>query len=322
MPAHAASDAALARTTARKSNSESTFRLSAAFLAAFEFRFALLAECAKAFPAVFGSDETIVGFDLKLHGRGETPVQTRADRVLRLPHRERSERGDVLSRPQRFLHQLAGLAELVHETPSVCFLRGKWAGRQNELLGASLADDAGQRLRAAAARHDPERHFRKRKCCRLRRVGKIAVQDELQTACVGGAVYCGYHRDRTIAHRAKHALEYLVLRAPLSVAERTALLQIGAGAKRLVPGAGDDNAPVRLYGQEALEKFTQLERRSGVEGVGDLGTVEGHKENSFRLFLHPQRGVLFHACSRPGDSIPGHRAHFGRFRMALPRFKA
>src|SRR6266568_4099053 len=130
IPAQAASDAALARTTARKSNSASTFRLSAAPLAALELRFALLAECAKAFPAVFGSDETIVGFDLEAHGRGEIPVQTPADRVLRLPHCERGERGDALGRPQRFLQQLAGLAELVHEAPSVCLLRGKWAGRQ------------------------------------------------------------------------------------------------------------------------------------------------------------------------------------------------
>jgi len=44
-----------------------------------------------------------------------------------------------------------------------------------------------------------------------------------------------------------------------------------APAQTLVPGAGDDNAPVRLFGQEALEKFTQLERRSGVEGVATSG---------------------------------------------------
>jgi len=100
----------------------------------------------------------------------------------------------------------------------------------------------------------------------------------------------GYHRDRTIAHRAKHALEYLVLRAPLSVAERTALLQIGAGAKRLVPGAGDDNAPVRLFGQEALEKFTQLERRSGVEGVGHLGAVEGRQQDIAGQTIHVNGG--------------------------------
>src|SRR6267154_1171608 len=109
----------------------------------------------------------------------------------------------------KLLQEALGAAELVHETPSVRFLRGKWAGRQNELLGASLADDAGQRLRAAAARHDPERHFRERKRRVPRRVGKIAVQDELQTARVGGTVDGGYHRDRTIAHRAKHALEHL-----------------------------------------------------------------------------------------------------------------
>src|SRR6266571_8414806 len=150
-------------------------RLSAAPSATLELRFALLVEGAKAFPAVFGSDEPVVGLDFESHRRREIHLQAVADRVLRLPHGERSERSDALSRRQRLPYQLAGLAEPVHETPGVCFLRGKWAGRQNELLGASLADDAGQRLRAAAARHDPERHFRKRKPRGLRRVGKIAM---------------------------------------------------------------------------------------------------------------------------------------------------
>jgi len=61
------------------------------------------------------------------------------------------------------------------------------------------------------------------------------------------------------------------------------------GAKRLVPGAGDDNAPVRLFGQEPLEKFTQLERRSGVEGVGHLGASRVANKNIAGPFFDPQR---------------------------------
>src|SRR5882762_10259283 len=104
------------------------------------------------------------------------------------------------------------------------------------------------------------------------------MQNEFEAARVSGAVDRGYHRDRTIADRAKHALEHLVLRAPLFVGERIALLQIGTGAEGLFAGARDDNASVRVFGAEALEKFTHFERRSGVEGVGDLGAVQRRQQ--------------------------------------------
>jgi len=63
-------------------------------------------------PAVFGSDKAIVGLDFELHRRRKIHLQAAADRLLRCRTARRSERGDALSRPQRFLHQLAGLAEL------------------------------------------------------------------------------------------------------------------------------------------------------------------------------------------------------------------
>src|SRR5262249_38088647 len=124
---------------------------------------------------------------------------------------------------------------------------------------------------------------------------KITVQRELQSARIGGAVHRGDHGDRAIAHRAEHALEGLVLLTPLLVAERVALLQVRAGAKRLVALTGEDQAAVPLFGLERLEKFAELERRPGIEGVGDLGAGERREQNAVRLLLHPQRGVLGHA---------------------------
>jgi hypothetical protein len=96
-----------------------------------------------------------------------------------------------------------------------------------------------------------------------------------------------------------------VLRAPLLVAERVAFLQVGAGAKRLVPGPSDDRAAVPLFVPEALEKFTQLERHPRIEGIGDLGAVERRQENVVRPVLHPERGILPHAClAEDGASRP------------------
>ena len=99
-----------------------------------------------------------------------------------------------------------------------------------------------------------------------------------------------------------------MLRAPLFVAERFALLQIGAGAKGPVAGTRDDDASAWLFVLEALEKFAQFERRSGVEGVGNLGAIERHQQYIAGLFFDPQRlAIPIHACrvrprSRPDAS--------------------
>jgi len=52
--------------------------------------------------------------------------------VLRLPHGERSERGDTLGRPQRFLHQLAG-SQSLFTRPQACASSAKMGVPQNEL---------------------------------------------------------------------------------------------------------------------------------------------------------------------------------------------
>src|SRR5256885_485903 len=209
---------------------------------------------------------------------------------------------------ERILEYFSGLAKLVHDAPGEGLLGREGARRKDQLLRAPFADGTRQRLRSTPARHDAERYFGQSKLRRFRRVGKIAKQDELEATRVGGAVDGGYHRDRAIADRTEHALEHLVLRAPLFVAERIALLQIGAGAKGPVASARDDNASAWLFVPEALEKFTQFERRSGVEGIGDLGAIERHQQYIAGLFFDPQRlAIPIHACrvrprSRPDAS--------------------
>src|SRR5215510_9818991 len=83
--------------------------------ATIELRPALLVECAQALLAVLGSDEAVVGLDLELHGGGEIPVQTFADRPLGLPHCEGCERGDAVGGRQGLPHHPAGPAELVDD---------------------------------------------------------------------------------------------------------------------------------------------------------------------------------------------------------------
>src|SRR5256885_1165888 len=189
---------------------------------------------------------------------------------------------------ERILEYFSGLAKLVHDAPGEGLLGREGARRKDQLLRAPFADGTRQRLRSTPARHDAERYFGQSKLRRFRRVGKIAKQDELEATRVGGAVDGGYHRDRAIADRTEHALEHLVLRAPLFVAERIALLQIGAGAKGLVAGARDDDAPIRLFGPKAPEKLAQVERRSGVESDENRGAIERDQQYTAGLLFDPQ----------------------------------
>src|SRR5882762_6539635 len=87
---------------------------------------------------------------------------------------------------------------------------------------------------------------------------------------------------------------------PLLVGERAPLLEIGSRAEGSLTRAGEHDAAMPLLGLESTENVAELERGLGVESVGDLGAVEGHQENRFRPILHPQGGVLLHACSLRG----------------------
>ena len=76
----------------------------------------------------------------------------------------------------------------------------------------------------------------------------------------------------------------------------------------VITGARDDNASVRLFGEEPLEKFTQFERRSGVEGVGDLGAVERRQQYIAGPFFDPQRlAIPLHAYRGRAPHLPGMR---------------
>ncbi len=183
----------------------------------------------------------------------------------------------------------AWFAQLVDHTPGECFLGGKGACCEYQLFCAPLADRPGQRLSAAATRHDAERHLGKRKLRRFRCVSEVAHQYELEAARVSRAVDRGNHGNRAVEHRPEHALEDYVLRDPLLIVERSAFLEIGTRAECPLACAGEDHAAMPLSGRDLAENAVQIECGLGVEGIGDLGAVESREEDAIRPFFQPQR---------------------------------
>src|SRR5205085_9468793 len=140
---------------------------------------------------------------------------------------------------------------------------------------AALANGTWECLRAAAARHDAERHLGKRKTCALGRVEEIAAARDLATAAVSRAVDGADDRDRTVDQRPHHALEDDVLARPCLVGHAAALLQVAAGAERLVAGAGENDAAQALWiKRRILEIAHEIASHLGVERVGGIRPIE------------------------------------------------
>ena len=127
----------------------------------------------------------------------------------------------------------------------------------------------------------------------VRGVGEVALQHDLQAARVGRAVHRRDHRHRAIEDGLEGALEDLVLQHPLVVGEGVALLQVGAGAKRLVARAGQHHAAIlaRLFHQ-STETVLQVVPGLGVEGIGDLGAVHGDHHHAVVAVLDEQVWVF------------------------------
>src|SRR5882672_5253094 len=151
-------------------------------------------------------------------------------------------RGDAPCHLERVLEHFSSLAKSVDDTPGEGFLGGEGTRGKDQLFRAPLADRARQRLRSAPAWHDAERYFGKRELRCSRRVGKIAMQNELEAARISCAVDGGYHRKRALVHQGEHPLENLMLIEPLLVGERAPLLEIRPSAEGPLAGAGEHDA--------------------------------------------------------------------------------
>jgi hypothetical protein len=152
---------------------------------------------------------------------------------------------------------------------------GKRLAGQDQLLGAAFADGPRQRLCAAAARHDAERHLGQGETRGLGRIEEIATAGDLATAAIGRAVDGADDRDGTVDQRPHHALEDDVLARPCLVGHAAALLQVAAGAERLVAGASQNDAAQALgIERRVLEIAHEIASHLGVERVGDVRPIE------------------------------------------------
>src|SRR5229473_592081 len=196
-----------------------------------EHRLALLVEGADAFAAVFRPDQPIIRLDLEHEAAFQIHLQTVMDRLLGLADRQRRVAADPRRRFHRLRHQLGARAQAVDDAPVERLLRPERKPGEDDLLGAPLADRARQQLRAAGARHDPQRHLGEREARLGYRIGEVAGERHLQPAGEGMAVDRRDHRQRAIEQAPILPLEDLVLRHPVGIAHAVALLEIAAGAE-------------------------------------------------------------------------------------------
>ena len=155
------------------------------------------------------------------------------------------------------------------------FRRGKRLAGQDQLLGAALADGPRQGLRAAAARHDAERHLGQREARALCGVEKIAAAGDLAAAAIGRAVDGADDRNRAVDQRPHHPLEDDVLARPCLVGHAAPFLQVAAGAERLVAGASQNDAAQALgIKRRVLEIAHEVAPHLGVERIGCVRPIE------------------------------------------------
>ena len=162
-------------------------------------------------------------------------------------------------------------------------------------------------------------------------IDEIRRRGDLAAAAIGRAVDGREQRDRAAHHRPHHAFEDQVLRPPAFVGHAVALLEIAAGAKRLVAAAGDDHgAQIFQIDRERFEQLHEIEPHARVQRVRHLGPIERDHEdvivvagNHDRLEIgaHPilpsRPGRIFSSHGGIAKRIPPVQAAFGAIRRAV-----
>src|SRR5207302_5314863 len=107
-------------------------------------RLPALIEREHAFPAVFGSDQAIVGLDLECEAVPHRHLQAAMNGLLGLTHRERTVGGNAPGHAKRGLQKVRWFDHPIDEPPCFRLSCGEGKARQDQLLCAALADGAGQ----------------------------------------------------------------------------------------------------------------------------------------------------------------------------------
>jgi hypothetical protein len=136
--------------------------------------------------------------------------------------------------------------------------------------------DGGRQPHRPEAVEDRPAHLRAAERRGLGRDADVAAEGQLEPPGEAVAVDRGDHRLRDLEPLAEPVLD---LRPPQlvdapGVRAAVHLLEIGAGAERLVARAGDDRDAERVVAVELLEPTAQLAGRRQVECVHGLGPVQ------------------------------------------------
>ena len=190
---------------------------------------------------------------------------------------------------------------MVDETGRPGFLGFHPTAREDQLLGERGAEDPRQQLRASDAGKDAERRLRHSEDRRLARHDEVGQDGQLAAAGECPALDGRDDRHRAAQQPQRALLEDHVLRPPLLVGHPVALLQIPAGAERLVTGAGEDHGADVGVGRQRREAGEQIVPHRGVHGVVLLRTVERDGDDvAIVRALEEEVAILSH-WTRPWD---------------------
>ena len=210
------------------------------------------------------------------------------ERLLEEPDRRRALLGDLAAHAFASAQQLVGRDDLVHQAPALGGRRVVEAAQVPHLARPLLADDAGEvgRAEARVERADPRPGLPE--AGGLGGDREVAQHVQHVPAADRDPVDRRDHRLRDVADQPVQVadLEHAALGGAV-VAGLGALLDVAAGAERLVARAGEDHRLHAVVGPRGAERPDQLLDRAAAERVVPLRPVDGdHRGGALDGVVH------------------------------------
>ena len=196
-----------------------------------------------------------------------------ADRVARQAQDRQAEAGHRAREGLAGLDQIA-LDDVVDEADSLGLVGLDGAPGQDQFGGARLADEARQTLGSAISRNEAELDLGKAELGRGRGETKGAGERQFEPAAKGVAVDQRNRRQRQLVELGQDRLAERRAGALLDEGAAHQLLDVGAGRKGAVAGAGDQDG-ARIAVGDRVELPAQIVQQAEAEGVERLRPVEG-----------------------------------------------
>ena len=141
------------------------------------------------------------------------------------------------------------------------------AAGEDEVLGAARSDEASEALGSAAAGDDAEADLGEAELGGGGGDAEVAGEGELRATAEGRAVDCGNEDGVAGLDCPEGAAESAQEGTDLGLAHGGALLEVGAGAEGLLPGAGEDDDPDLLTRGDAGDARVELGEHGAADGV-------------------------------------------------------